>query len=236
MSELYTVLGQLGIVIAFGAVGAALFRREFRLKWFLTALALYVLYDFLLTRGFYTLPRIPEDASWNWMGKSLAAFGMLVVASLPMFGTRRVGLTLSQRNGIRAPLAVTLLLASLFFYFAVSDDSGPADLETIFFQWTMPGIDEELFYRGVLLVAMNEAFKSRISLLGAPIGYGGLLTSLLFGLVHSLEYAGGFDFDPGSFAITALPSLILLWLRERTGSLLFPVAAHNVANGAFVII
>ncbi len=66
----------------------------------------------------------------------------------------------------------------------VSNSSETADFETIAFQWTMPSIDEELFYRGVLLLMMNEAFTRRVTILGAPIGYGGLLTSLLFGLAQ----------------------------------------------------
>ena len=225
--------GQLGIVAVFGILGALLFRGDFRLNWFVAALALYVLYDALLTRGFYVLPHFPEGASWNWTGKSLAVLGMLIVTWLPQFGARKVGLNLAQRNGLFAPVGVTVLLCALFLYLALSDSSGAADLETVVFQWTMPGIDEELFYRGVLLVAMNEAFRRRIPVLGAPIGYGGLMTSLLFGLVHSLGYADGFTFAPETFAVTALPSLILLWLRERTGSILLPVIAHNFANGIF---
>ena len=125
-------------------------------------------------------------------------------------------------------------LSGLFFYLAVSGADGkPDDLETIVFQWTMPGLDEELFYRGVLLLAMNEAFAPRVNILGARIGYGGLLTSVLFGLAHGVSYgAGGFSFDPMFFALTGGPSLLLLWLREKTGSLVLSVIAHNIANGA----
>ncbi len=35
-----------------------------------------------------------------------------------------------------------------------------------------------------------------------------------------------------TFAMTGVPALLLLWLRERTGSLLMPVIGHNIANGA----
>ena len=38
------------------------------------------------------------------------------------------------------------------------------------------------------------------------------------------------------FAMTGVPSLILLWLREQTGSVVMPILAHNVANGAFTVI
>ena len=167
----------------------------------------------------------------------MSFIGMLIVASLPMFGFRRVGLTFAQRPNFRTPLIVFLSLMGLFAYLAISDSSEMADAETILFQWTMPSIDEELFYRGVLLLMMNEAFTRRATVLGAAIGYGGLLTSLLFGLAHGFEYDdGGFHFDAVTFAITGIPSLILLWLRERTGSLLLPMLGHSASNGLFTVI
>ena len=162
---------------------------------------------------------------------------MLVVASLPMFGFRRVGLTFTQRPNFRTPLVVFLGLMGLFVFLAITDASEMADIETIAFQWTMPSIDEELFYRGVLLLMMNEAFSRRATILGAEIGYGGLLTSLLFGLAHGFGYSdGSFQFDPMTFAVTGIPSLILLWLRERTGSLLLPMLGHSASNGLFTVI
>ncbi len=127
-------------------------------------------------------------------------------------------------------------MSALFFYMAISGADGRDDWETVAFQWTMPGLDEEVFYRGVLLVAMNEAFAKRISILGAPIGFGGLLTSALFGLAHGLSFGpGGFEFELGFFLMTGGPSILLLWMREKTGSILLPVIAHNIANGAFTM-
>ena len=35
--------------------------------------------------------------------------------------------------------------------------------------------------------------------------------------------------------IFSLPALLLVWFRQRTRSLLLPVLAHNVANGAFTL-
>ena len=235
-NEFILTFGQTGVVALLGALGALLFRRDFRLSWFAGALLLYVLYNFLLTRAFFGLPNLPPEASWNWLGKSMSLFGILVVASLPMFGYRRSGLTLRQNKGSWTAFIVLFALCVLVFYFAVSGGDGRDDWETIAFQWTMPGLDEEIFYRGVLLLAMNEAFRGRISLLGAPIGYGGLLTSVFFGLAHALSYGqGGFAFDPMTFLITGAPSLILLWMREKTGSVVLPLIAHNAINGAFTL-
>ena len=235
--ELLTVLGQVGVIAAFGLAGALLWRRDFHWRWFIAALLLYVLYDALLTRAFFAIPAFPVAANWNWLGKFMSLIGMLIIAALPVFGYRRVGLTMRQQAGFRTPLLVFLGLLAVFACLAIVDTGKVTDIETIAFQWTMPSFDEELFYRGVLLLAMNEAFTRRAQLLGAPIGYGGLLTSLLFGLAHGFGYAdGGFFFEPAIFALTGVPSLILLWLRERTGSLLLPMLAHSASNGLFTVL
>lgn len=237
INELLDIGGQLGVVTVFALVGAGLFKGGFRWGWFLAALGLYVLYDGLLTRCFFSIPSWPADANWNWLGKVMSFAGMLLIASLPVFGFRKVGISFEQRSSFRTPLIVFLLLMGLIAYFAATDSTGRADLETIAFQWTMPSFDEELFYRGVLLVAMNEAFPKRVSVLGAPIGYGGLLTSLLFGLAHGMSYASsGFELDAMTILVTGGPSLLLLWFRERTGSLVLPVLGHSASNGLFTIV
>lgn len=236
MDEFFTVIGHVFVVILAGALGAIWSWRDFRLPWFVGAIDLYVLYDFLLTRGFYQVPNFPPDSTWNWGGKFAALVGLLLVARLPMLGYRRSGLTLSQSAGLRSALLVLLVLSGVCLYLAIATGDGPDAWETIAFQWIMPGLDEEAFYRGVLLLAMNEAFRGRIRVFGAAIGYGGLLTSVLFGLAHALSFQeGAYEFHLNLFLITALPSLLLLWMRERTGSVLIPIVAHNVANGVFTL-
>lgn len=46
---------------------------------------------------------------------------------------------------------------------------------------------------------------------------------------------GGFEFEAVNFAVTGAPSLLLLWIREKTGSVVLPIIGHNVANGAFAL-
>lgn len=233
INEMLTVASQLGVVIALGLVGAGLFRKSFSAKWFAAGLFLYVFYDFLLTRGFFLLPDLFPDASWNWTGKLMSIAGVLAVCAIPASGWQRAGITLRQGKGSIAAAIVLALLGGLFFYLAISNPDGRDDPETIAFQWTMPGLDEEIFYRGLFLLAMNEAFSARARILGAPIGYGGLIATVLFGLAHGLAYeSGGILFDAIAFAMTGGPALILLWLRERTGSVLMPIIGHNIANGA----
>ncbi len=225
-----------GVLIVGALVWLAIDRKSFRPGWFLAALVIYAGYDFFLSRAFREIPNVIGE-EWNWTGKLMAIAFALAVAALPAFGWRKVGLTLRQARGSWTAWAMLAALTAVFFYFAVTTGDGePANPETIAFQWTMPGFDEELFYRGVLLVALNEAFRARANILDALIGWGGLMTSVLFGAAHALAWDdGALAFDLATFAMTGGPSLILLWLREKTGSIVMPIIGHNVANGAFTL-
>lgn len=234
MDELIRTLIETGILAGLGLLGAVFFRSSFRWKWLVAAIALNLAYQALLTRGFWMIPDPIPGAHWNWAGKFAAFAGTAAVMSLPAFGWKRCGMTLDQGPRWGGAIVMFTGLALLFFGLALSGADGQPDgPETIAFQWTMPGLDEELFYRGTLLLALNEAFRTRTNVLGAPFGYGGLLTSFLFGVTHALGYeAGAIEFDLMTFAMTGGPSILLLWIRERTGSLLLPVISHNIANGA----
>jgi len=237
LNEIILVGGQVAVVAMLAGIGALIFRKSFNAKWLLIALALYVLYDFLLTRGFFLIPHWPEGANWNWLGKFMSLGGMLLIAALPIFGFERAGITLKQKPGWPLAFIALIPLTAFYVYFALLANDGPDDAETMLFQWTMPGLDEEVFYRGVLLLAMNEAFRARVNVLGAPIGYGGLLTCVVFGLAHAMSYgADGFSFEPVYFLLTGAPSFLLLWMRERTGSIVMPILAHNIANGVSTLI
>lgn len=112
-----------------------------------------------------------------------------------------------------------------------------ASPETIAFQLTMPGLEEEPFYRGVLLLALDRAFSARVRLLGVEWGWGAVLSCALFGLAHAFGFSHGhFSFDAMTMALTALPSFIAVWLRLRTGSLLLPVLLHNFGNSISLVL
>ncbi|MCL6546041.1 MAG: CPBP family intramembrane metalloprotease [Bryobacteraceae bacterium] len=106
-----------------------------------------------------------------------------------------------------------------------------ATTETIAFQLTMPGLEEEAFYRGLLLLALDRAFTGSARLLGVDWSWGAALSCVLFGLAHAFGISKGeVSFEPLSFALTAGPSLIAVWVRLRTGSILLPVLMHNFGN------
>lgn len=229
------IIGILGVgavlLLAGGALGVLNLRR-FSFPWLLVAAALVVVNDAMLTRGYGLIPDLLPQGDWNWQGKILALAATLIIASLPAFGWRRSGLTFVQAAGsLKAAIPVALLYIAFFAGIAWLFPSDPATAETIAFQLTMPGLEEEAFYRGVLLLALDRAFLGRKRILGVEWGWGAVLSCVLFGLAHAFGFSDGqFSFDPVTMTLTAVPSVIGVWLVLRTRSLLLPVVLHNFGN------
>lgn len=230
--------GWIGAVAAAGMLGAVAARGRIGWAWFLGALLLMAAYDAVLTRGYGHIPLTLWPSDWNWEGKGMAVALSLMVAGLPLLGWRRTGLTLAQdRKGLPGALILSGLLFALFVGLALYFPGEGFDADSLAFQLTMPGLDEELFYRGVLLLTLNEAFGRPIRVFGAPMGWGSVLSSLAFGLAHALGYSdGAFTFDALLMATTGVSALLLVWLKEKTGSLLLPILMHNFGNAVFMLI
>lgn len=235
--SIVSVLLIAGSLLVVGVLIGSIDRKAFNLGWLVAAAALVIFNDAALTRLYGHLPDV-FGGEWNWTGKALALLVTLAVASLPAFGWKRSGLTLKQdRKGFASALTVAIVVAGIFLYFALTSGNDPASAETIAFQLTMPGAEEEAFYRGILLLALNEAFRGRFRALGVDWGWGAFLSSALFGLAHAFSYGNGaVGFETTIFLLTGVPALVAVWLRERTGSLLLPLLLHNFGNsiGHFV--
>ncbi|WP_374513814.1 lysostaphin resistance A-like protein [Brevundimonas sp.] len=233
---IWVLLGWVGVTAAAELVCAVLARGRVRWLWLASALLLMVAYDALLTRGYGHIPLDFGASHWNWEGKALAV--ALSVGVAAVLGFRRSGVTWRHyRTGLPGALALSAVLVAVFLGLALYFPAEPADADTLPFQLTMPGLDEELFYRGVLLLMLNEAFGRPLSVLGAPMGWGALVSSVAFGLTHALGYAdGGYSFDAMAMALTGGPALLLVWIREKTGSLVLPILLHNFANSIFHLV
>jgi uncharacterized protein len=228
----------LSLLLVAGTSLGLMRRADFSFRWLLAAAALVAVNDALLTSGYGVLPNLIPSAEWNWQGKLAALALTLIVAALPAFGWRRVGLTFAQREGsLRLCVSVALAYCLFFAAIALAFPHEPASGETIAFQLSMPGLEEEPFYRGVLLFALDRAFAGRMRWLGVEWGWGAVLSCALFGLAHAFGYAHGhFSFHPLTMALTALPSFLAVWLRLRTGSLLLPVLLHNFGNSILLVL
>ncbi|MFN3668628.1 MAG: CPBP family intramembrane glutamic endopeptidase, BDIM_20840 family [Brevundimonas sp.] len=237
MDGIIGILGVAAILLVAGGGLGLLNRRGFALRWLLVAVVLVIVNDALLTNLYGRLPDLLPRSAWNWQGKILALTATLAIACLPAFGWRRTGLTLRQAAGsLRAAIPVALLYIAFFVAIALAFSSEPATLDTIAFQLTMPGLEEEAFYRGLLVFSLDRALLDRKRFWGVDWGWGAPLSCLLFGLAHAFGYSdGAFSFDPLILLMTSVPSAIGVWLVLRTRSVLLPVVLHNFGNAVTMI-
>lgn len=238
MNGLMALCGILALLLLAGGVIGLLNPKRFAPRWLLVAALLVTINDALLTRLYGALPDLLPASDWNWQGKLLALAATLAIAALPAFGWRRIGLTLAQHPGsLKAAMPVALLYCAFFLALAVLLPNDPPSADEIAFQLTMPGLEEEIFYRGLLLFALDRAFTARKRLLGVDWGWGAVLSCLLFGLAHAFGFShGGFSFDVATMALTAIPAFLAVWLRLRTGSLLLPIVLHNFGNAITLLL
>lgn len=232
------ILGVVALLLGAGVVLGALLPGRMSLPWLLAAALLVLLNDLMLTNGYGLFPSLPLGGDWNWQGKILALAASLVVIALPGFGRRETGLTVVQAPGsLKLALPVVGLYVGLFLILALVFPNEGLSVEALAFQLTMPGLEEEVFYRGVLLVALGRAFAGRVRFLGVDWGLGAILSCVLFGLAHAFGFSGGeFSFDPLMMGLTAVPSLIAVWLALKTRSLVLPVLLHNFGNAVMMVI
>lgn len=221
---------------------------DLNLRWAFASTALLVGYFLALATRNDLIPVtiIFPGASYNWGGKILAialwvAVLLLLIRLKPDFRAGDAGFTLKQSPASTKPamfaLGLFVLLQVLLVHLMGGD--GEYNTEDLLFQALIPGLDEEPMYRGVLLYSLSLAVPSkRVSVVGSPINIAGLLLVVFFGLVHGVGYSSGeWHLSPYRILLTGLYGFILLWLRERTGSLLFPIVAHNTINvvGLFTV-
>lgn len=102
------------------------------------------------------------------------------------------------------------------------------NLETLLFQITMPGFDEEIMFRGVLLGLMCSCLRNDGPIWRNPAN---LITSILFGLVHALNVDGGsVSFSISSLIWTGMIGYGLGYMTLKTRSILLAIVAHNLCN------
>ena len=177
--------------------------------------------------------RLPilSDLAWNWTGKTFA-----IIATLAFVGLwhgvnwREIGFA-GLRKGSWRPFIILTVIWFLLSGWRTGGD--PTELESLLFNLSLPAIDEELIYRGVLLVLLNRTFGTPWKVLGASVGWGWVICSVLFGMVHGIGFdQSQFQFDIAPIFFTGIGGLIMGWVRERTGSLFSSMALHAIGDGA----
>jgi uncharacterized protein len=184
-------------------------------------------------------PLVIPHMHYNWTGKlidiAVMVTIMLLLVASGAFKRTDFAFTLKQAPGTTRGLlivAVPFLIFVAVLAATLFGNPNPPSTETVFFEATLPGLAEELVWRGLLLALFDRMFSGRVTILGAALGYGAIATSLVFGFVHSVQFDSKLvlhtAFDNGAFAV--FTGLVLVWIRARTKSLVFPILTHNATN------
>ena len=174
------------------------------------------------------------QGQWNWTGKLFGiVFGLLSYLSLRH---KLSPFTFLQFRQEAKSLKITLLLTTIITcvsFFAYFDTSKPFDIETLLYQLTMPGFDEEIMFRGVLLGLLLNCFKDKIIIGGKGFGNPSVLfIGLLFGLAHGFIVTDNLSvsFEPYPFIWTFILGYIWSWITVESKSILQPILSHNMTN------
>ena len=216
-------------------VGFRLYGRKVELvPLFWAGFACLVYFLLLRSRGVIPNPVFMDELTLNWFGKALSIAGTVAMLYLlPRVGFRAAGLTWKQDKGSLSPVIrtgglVLLLTTGGAFLVSSSPDTSP---EHLLWQATMPGLDEELFFRGLLLLLLHQAFGKDLKVWGADTGWGLWLVTAVFGLLHGVTVeSGDLQVDLWVIVSTGFIGFVVTWMRDRTGSLVAPVLFHNAIN------
>lgn len=172
---------------------------------------------------------------FNWSAKLYSILFVLILLILlkKIITLDDIGLKFKQnKNSLLFSLLLTLIIFIVASTLALLSVKKPFDTNTLLFTAIMPGLNEELIYRGLLLGLLNKIFEKRFKLFATNFGWGAILTSLVFGLLHgfSLSNSYQFQFDLITIFFTGIYGFIYALIKERSGSLVFPIIAHSTAD------
>jgi uncharacterized protein len=169
--------------------------------------------------------------NWNWTGKILGIlFGILCYFLFRQLFIDHDYFTLKQDKTYLKKTSIVsvivVLFASVIWYIFGKSEF---NLETLAFQLTLPGIDEEIMYRGILLGLLMSGLKSQVKFIGNP---GLLISSILFGMIHALKLKEGFtvNFNLIYFLQTGLAGYAWGWVTIKSRSILLGILSHNFSN------
>ena len=197
-------------------------------------------------------------APLNWVGKATGVLCSLAwVYALRRATPAAAGLVRPVPGTVGAVVPAVLVVAiGLLAEAYLSRQSFP-HLSTgqQLYYVTLPGLDEELFYRGALLGLLAPGLPRTLPLPGTRTSWGGVVGVLLFTLGHGLGFPDrlfdlgfGADFwhyvgawwSPDHFPLLVVVfqlglGLFFLWVRERTGSAWVAAAVHCAMNGMLAL-
>jgi membrane protease YdiL (CAAX protease family) len=137
-----------------------------------------------------------------------------------------------------APTADTALAGAAFFGLAGSMfakfNPGNAFSALVFYVFFL-GVGEELLFRGYIQSRLNAAFGKPFTLFNVQWGWGAIIASALFGIMHILNLGSlandQWVLTPWWGLWTFFGGLVFAYIREKTGSIAAPTILHGLPQG-----
>ncbi|MFG1941314.1 CPBP family intramembrane glutamic endopeptidase [Nonomuraea sp. NPDC048826] len=209
------------VVIALPALGSREGRRG------VAVVASFILLTALASR----LPPLPLFGPLErpWQGKIIDLIWVsLLFAVLWRWARTEAGLRWRLEPGSTRPALITIVgvLALFAALAAVSVALQPGTLTPVSaeewaYDGTIPNLTEELIWRGAMLAVLDHALGTPRTVLGAPVGWGIVITSVVFGLGHGIlvDPSGVWSLDLAGGLFAVVMGLAYGWIRNRTGSI-----------------
>lgn len=222
---------QLGIVLTPIAIYGAVKRSKLIVR---VSAVTFILVGFqaaiLFTESFGVL----NTLQYNWLQK-------LFVFLSAFFLCKPLGVTPKECGYLLPNSSKAFLFALLIgFMYALIDSMATAEhiapsVETILFQLSMPGLQEEPLYRGLLLCYWDKALGRPWKVLGVEVGAGCLITTAVFTVGHLVGLDKNWSLTCNADIVEWLNFVVfcfvMCWLRYKFESVWPCVLAHNADNG-----
>ena len=206
---------------------------------FLLFFILYFLTDSylqFLSHQFFSLEFV--GLKFAWIGKFLSLLlSLIIIFTINKKDRQEIGFTTKTNSKQHLKFGILLFIAfllfDLVFKLILFPKGGSFDFETFAFQATLPGLTEEIAYRGIQLWMLDKVFPAKWNVKGIKFGWGFIIVTILFGVAHGMALTADYEFKIDIITIiylTLISSLSLGLLRKFSGNLIYPVLGHNVIN------
>lgn len=176
-----------------------------------------------------------DGLNWNWLGKILA-----ITLSLTFYHLFKQNLgqelfvnAKPQKEFIKSSIILLVVVSVISIMEGILFYNQKWDTETLLFQLTVPGIDEEIAYRGIIVGLFSSFMSKQISFKKIVIHHPSIwIAGILFGLIHALQFDKQWNlaFDLFYFIKTFLLGLIWGYMTIKTKSILLSIISHNLSN------
>lgn len=204
--------------------------------------SVFVLIVGMLQSAILHLPSIGVLAQlkFNWLQKAAAFVLTILLIRSWFFRGYDFGLCLPNKRQVYFAFGMAILIGLAF---ALIDSLSAMESQTlqaaefvefILFEMSMPGLQEEPFYRGFILGVLDKNLGYPWRVLGVQLGWGCVISTILFSVGHTIALDKDWHLvinpDIGEWINMVVFSLFMCWLRYRSGSFWTAVLAHNIDN------